>query len=102
MGIPVFSIDLLIFQICQTFQAQDRTCMSFFLVDLLSKHFDSVSKMRMFAFLVDLMNFQIFQAHDRRAFGRGSLVPGVLTVFLRHVISFFLIAMLRVMYHCIH
>ena len=36
-------------------------------IDLLSKHFDSVSKTRMFAFLVDLMNFQIcqtFQAQD--------------------------------------
>ena len=37
-------------------------------VDLLSKHFDSVSKTCMSAFLVDLMNFKIcrtFQAQDR-------------------------------------
>ena len=42
--------------------------MSFFLVDLLSKHFDSNSKTCMSAFFVDLMTFQIFktfQAQDR-------------------------------------
>ena len=60
MGIPVFSVDLLIFQICQTFQAQDQIGASFFRVDFVSKHFKSVSERWVYPFFLLICWFSKF------------------------------------------
>ena len=55
MGIPVFTVDLLIFWIFQTFQAQDRIGASFFHVDFLSTHFNSVYERWVYPFFLAII-----------------------------------------------
>ena len=91
MGIPVFSVDLLIFQICKTFQAQDRIGASFFLVDFVSKHFESISERWVYPFFPLICWFSKFSKLSKLRIGQGRLFfaliccQSILSVFLRDV-----------------